>query len=512
MNDQTIEQHSAIEEEAIRAGVKEWLGLAVLMLPTILLALDFTVLHLALPHLAIDLQASSTQQLWILDIYGFMIAGFLVTMGTVGDRIGRRRLLMIGASAFGVASIVAAFSFSTEMLIVTRALLGVAGATLMPSTLSLISHMFKNAKQRTVAISLWMMSFSGGAVLGPAVGGVLLQFFWWGSVFLMAVPVMVLLLIVAPFLLPEQRHPNAGKVDLLSVVLSLFAILFIIYGIKHFASNGWNVTAFLWIVIGAGVGWMFVKRQLILRDPLLELKLFNNKRFSGSLSMMLVGAIVQGGFVLLFAQYLQMVVQMTPIEAGIWMTFLSVGSIIGSLIAPVLIRWTSRFGAIAIGLIISAVACLLIIFLEVDSSIAYSIMISVLLTTGFGPLFVLTTDLVIGFAPPEKSGSAASLSETSGELGMALGVAIIGSIATALYRFHIDLPGTVPEELAQLAQDTIAGAVGTMDLLPSGVAASLLAQAQASFMTAFQTVGGISLAILVGLIFVTLTLFRQVKS
>src|SRR4051795_6123079 len=202
---------------------RAWIGLAVLALPTLLLSLDMSVLYLALPALSADLGLGPTAQLWAMDVYGFMIAGFLVTMGTLGDRIGRRRLLLIGAAAFGVASVVAAFSTGAAMLIATRALLGVAGATLMPSTLGLIRTMFPDPRARGTAIAVWMSCFMGGMTVGPLVGGVLLETFWWGSAFLLGVPVMVVLLVVGPVLLPESRDATAGRVDLLSVGLSLGA-------------------------------------------------------------------------------------------------------------------------------------------------------------------------------------------------------------------------------------------------------------------------------------------------
>jgi DHA2 family multidrug resistance protein-like MFS transporter len=193
--------------------------------------MDLTVLHLAVPQLSAQLKPSSAQLLWIIDIYGFMVAGLLITMGTLGDRIGRRRLLMIGAAAFGVASVVAAFSTSAEMLIATRALLGIAGATLAPSTLSLIRNMFLDPRQRTTAIGVWITSFSVGAAIGPPLGGLLLEFFWWGSVFLLAVPVMLVMLLLGPRLLPEYRDPTAGRPDLTSAALSLVAVLAVIFGL-----------------------------------------------------------------------------------------------------------------------------------------------------------------------------------------------------------------------------------------------------------------------------------------
>src|ERR687897_2126005 len=223
---------------APRAGRREWIGLGVLALACVLYAMDLTVLHLAVPRLSADLEPSSSQLLWIIDIYGFMVAGALVTMGTLGDRIGRRRLLLIGAAAFGVVSILAAFSTSPEMLIVSRALLGIAGATLAPSTLSLIFHMFADPKERSIAIGFWIGAFSAGAAIGPVLGGAMLELFWWGSVFLLALPVMAALLILGPRVLPEYRDPDAGRLDLVSAGLSVLAVLGVIYGLKEIAQDG----------------------------------------------------------------------------------------------------------------------------------------------------------------------------------------------------------------------------------------------------------------------------------
>ena len=224
--------------EAPIAGRREWMGLAVIALPCLLYSMDLTVLELAVPKLSADLKPSSSQLLWIMDVYGFLLAGFLLTMGTLGDRIGRRRLLLIGAAAFGVASVLAAFSTSAEMLIATRALLGVAGATLAPSTLSLIRNMFVNTEQRAFAIGVWATSFAVGTAIGPLAGGFLSEFFWWGSVFLLAVPVMLLLLVLGPVLLPEYRDPGAGRLDLISAAISLVAVVLMIYGLKQIVQDG----------------------------------------------------------------------------------------------------------------------------------------------------------------------------------------------------------------------------------------------------------------------------------
>src|SRR6266852_6934303 len=251
-----------------KATRREWIGLAVIALPCVLYAMDLTVLNLAVPRLSEDLKPTSAQLLWILDIFGFLVAGSLIIMGNIGDRIGRRRLLMMGAAGFGVASVIAAFSTSAEMLIATRALLGVAGATLAPSTLSLIRSMFLDPQQRTVAIGVWVTSYSVGGAIGPLLGGVLLQYFWWGSVFLIGVPVMLLLLVLGPILLPEFRDPKAGRLDLFSAALSLVAVLLVIYGLKRIAEHGLGWVPALTIVTGLAVCAAFLRRQRALAHPL----------------------------------------------------------------------------------------------------------------------------------------------------------------------------------------------------------------------------------------------------
>lgn len=382
----------------------------------------------------------------------------------------------------------------------------------MPSTLSLLHHMFQDPKQRTLAIGLWMMCFSGGGVLGPAVGGILLEHFWWGSVFLLGVPIMALLLIAAPALLPEYRDRQGGRLDIVSVLLALAALLPVIYGIKELAKTGWSYVPFLSIVIGVFMSWVFVKRQTVLPAPLLDVQLFRHKAFSGALSMMLIGGIIQGGYVLLFAQYLQLVVGLSPFEAGLWLIPLSVGSIIGSILAPFLVRLLSAIHVIAMGLLVSAVASSMMIFVQHDASMVLPVISSVLLTLGFSPLFVLTTDLVISSAPAEKSGSAASLSETSGELGMALGVAVLGSAAVAIYRYQIDLPDAIPPEYAEHAQDTLAGAVSVIEQLPEELASDVLHLAQSSFMAALNGIGAVSAAVLIILAGASAVLVRMKSS
>ncbi|MDO0939342.1 MFS transporter [Streptomyces sp. DG2A-72] len=416
------------------AGRREWLGLTVLALPTLLLSLDMSVLYLALPHLSADLDPSATQSLWIMDIYGFMIAGFLVTMGTLGDRIGRRRLLLIGAAAFGVASVLAAYAPSAETLIAARALLGIAGATLMPSTLALISNMFLDPRQRASAIGLWMTCFMVGSTIGPLVGGTLLELFWWGSVFLLGVPIMLLLLVTAPVLLPEYRDKSAGKVDLVSAVMSLVAVLSVIYGLKHLAEHGISVTAAVAVVLGVAVGVVFVRRQRSIASPLMDMRLFGNRSFSGALTVILFGTVVSGGIFLFASQYFQTGEGLGPFQAGLWLVAPALATVLSSMLSPAIARTVRPAYLVASGLVLAASGAVLLAIVPEDGSLALAVSGVTIAFLGFGPMMVLGTDLIVGSAPPERAGSASALSETGSELGIALGVALLGSLGAAVQR------------------------------------------------------------------------------
>jgi MFS transporter, DHA2 family, multidrug resistance protein len=488
-------------EPGNRATGREWAGLAVLALPTLLLALDVSVLFLALPHLSADLQPSSTQLLWITDIYGFMVAGFLVTMGTLGDRIGRRRLLLAGASAFATASVLAAYSASAEMLIAARALLGIAGATLAPSTLALISNMFRDPKQRAVAIAVWMSCFVGGTAIGPVVGGLLLESFWWGSAFLLGVPVMAVLLVTAPLLLPEYRGPQPGRLDLASVALSLAAILPVIYGLKELANNGLQPLPVVAVVAGVAVGVVFVRRQRTLASPLLDVHLFGSRAFSAALAVFLLSGAIMGGIYLFVTQYLQRVEGLSPLRAGLWLVPSTLAMITASLLAPHVARRVRSGWVMAAGLALAGLG--LALLTQVGGSGGLAILVAGFTLAGFGmgSPAALTTDLVVGSAPPERAGSAASMSETSGEFGIALGIAALGSIGTAVYRGQISdaIPAGVPSAVTEAAREGLAGAAAAAGQLPAELAHELLAGASEAFVTALTTVSGIGAAAFAGL-------------
>jgi MFS transporter, DHA2 family, multidrug resistance protein len=488
-----------IPSNETRATRREWIGLAVLAFPCFLLSMDFTVLHLAVPALTADLKPSSAQLLWIVDIYGFFIASSLITMGTLGDRIGRRKLLLIGGATFGAASALAAFSTSASMLIVTRALLGVAGATLMPSTLALIRNMFHDDDQRRIAIAVWINSFVVGGAIGPILGGVLLEHFWWGSVFLLNVPVMALLLLLGPWLLPEFRDPNPGRLDLLSAALSLVAMLSIIFAIKRFAQDGAGIVPLTTLVFGIALGWVFVARQRKLEHPLIDLDLFRVPAFSTSVATQLVATMTLGGIYFLVAQYLQLVMGLSPLHAGLALLPATITGILGTALAPVLVRRYEHRTLIAAGMLLTAVGMGVMSRMQPTAGLTLVVISYIVMSFGINIAITLTTDSIMSVAPPERAGAASAVSETSAELGMALGIAILGSVATAAYRYSIvrTMPLGMPEELRATAKATLGGAVAAAKQISGTSGDILLNGAREAFTTSLDLVAAISAVLVI---------------
>jgi DHA2 family multidrug resistance protein-like MFS transporter len=445
------------------------------------------------PELTRELDPSASQLLWITDIYGFLIAGLLITMGTLGDRIGRRRLLLVGAAGFGAASVLAAFSTSAEMLIASRALLGVAAATLAPSTLSLISNMFRDPGQRTVAIGLWVTSYSAGAAIGPLVGGVLLEHFWWGSVFLAAVPVMVLLLAVGPRLLREYRDPSPGRFDLPSAGLSLVSVLTVIYGIKSIAENGFGLGPATSLWVGLAVGVVFIKRQQRLAAPMIDPRLFRVPSFSAPLAANGLALFAVFGVELFIAQYLQLVLGMGPLEAGAWTLPGAAGFIVGSNVAPLLAARLPTAQVVAGGAAVTAVGLALMTQVETGSGLLILSIGSAVMSLGAAQVVTLSTDLVVGAAPPERAGTASGMSETGAELGGALGIALLGSLGTAVFRSQA--PG----------HETLGSALETPDALPAAAVDTAL-QAFAQGMHAAALAAAV---LMLGVAALTWRLLRQ---
>ncbi|MFF5031163.1 MFS transporter [Nocardia salmonicida] len=473
------------------ATPREWAGLGVLALALLLLAVDATVLDLAVPAISADLAPSTPQLLWIIDVYSFVLAGLLVVMGNLGDRIGRRRLLLIGAVGFGVASALAAWAVSPEMLIAARVLQGVAGATLMPATLGLIRSMFQDARQRTMAIGVWSAMAGGGAAAGPLVGGWLLEHFWWGSVFLVNLPVMLVLLALAPLLIPESRDPNPGRFDALSALLSMLALVPVVYAVKETAAHGPMVSALLVGLVGVISAVLFVRRQRRLTDPMLDLRLFELPRFRVAVFTNLLAVFALAGVLFFGSQYLQLVLGRTPLQAGLLMLPGLAASVLGSLAAALLVRRWRATVVLAGALVVAALGTAAFLAVDVVSGAEAFVLGFVGIGLGAGVAMTVAADLVVGSAPAERAGAAAAISETAYETGLALGVALLGSTVMAIFRRGLDL-SLLPDDAVATASGSLSGAVEVAAELPAAVAQEFLSSANQAFVSGIHlTVVGI---------------------
>lgn len=483
-----------------RAGGREWAALGVLALPTMVLSMDLTVLHLAAPILSVDLAPSGAQLLWILDVYGFVIAGFLLVMGPLGDRVGRRRLLMVGAVSFAAASVVAAFAPTAESLIAARALLGVAGATLMPSTLSLLSDLFPVPGQRAFAIAVWMMMFTVGEAVGPLVGGVMLEFFWWGSVFLIAVPVMALLVVLGPALLPEGARRLPGRLDVIGTMLLLGAVLPLVYGVKSTALHGFGWAATACSIGGPALGVLFVRRQLRSRDPLMDLRLFRLPAFAAGLGSQVLAVSAMAGSQLLVMQYLQAVVGLGPLAAGLWTTPSIVLGVAATLLAARVVPGVRPGVLVGSGLLLGAVGAAMLAMTAQHMSPVWAVAGFTVLYVGVTPTLALTTDLIVGSAPRERSGMAAGVAESGAEFALAGGIAVFGTIATSVYQSHLhaDAPtaGVRDDDLTVIGE-TVGNAVAVASGIPGDSGAALLQAVQVSYAGGVQIATGVAAAVLV---------------
>ncbi|MFD6968602.1 MFS transporter [Streptomyces sp. NPDC059979] len=487
-----------------RAGRREWTAFTVLLLPLLLVSMDVSVLYFAIPAITEQLEPSATQQLWIFDSYAFALSGLLITMGSLGDRIGRRRLLLIGAVAFGLASVGAAYATSAEMLIAARVLLGIGGATLMPSTLALVRNLFQDAAQRSRAIAIWSGAMTGGIALGSVLSGVMLNHFSWGSVFLVNVPAMLLLLVLVPVLVPEFKDPDPGRFDLLGVPLSMAAVLPVVYGLKEIAAEGFEPLYLGCLAVGLAFGYVFVRRLRTRDDAMVSRTLFRGRGFGAGIGLNTIAAFAMMGSAYFTTQYLQSVLGMRPLEAALWS--LAPSLVIGAA-APVgaaLAQKVDRAYVIAGGFALAAAGFALVGLVGTDS-LWLLLTGAAVLASGIVTVMALVSDMALASAPAEKAGSAASLLETGQEFGGALGMALLGSLSTAVYR--ADLADSEPA-----VRETLGGAVATAHRIGGAAGEEVLALAREAFVHGMQYAAWGGTALLLGAAVLAAALMRGIEA
>ena len=483
-------------EEQRKAGPRQWASLVVLMLPVLLVSVNNTALSFALPAISQGLHPTASQLLWIVDVYPLILAALLIPMGSLGDRMGRRKMLMIGSTGFGLVSLFAAFAPTAEWLLAARVGIAVFGSMLLPATLSLLRSVFRDDRQRTLAIAIWTAGFSAGAALGPIAGGFLLNHFWWGSVFLLAVPVLLAFLVAAPLILPESKDPNPGPVDPLSIVLAVLTMAPVVYGIKSLATGGSVLHGVLFIAVGALCGVLFARQQVAKDYPMLDLRFFRSPRFSGGLAINVTANVALFGFLFFFTQYLQLVNGTDPMTSGLLMVPGLVLSILAGLGAERIARLVGIRTAVVLGLLLVAAGFFVVALTDQMSSSAPVLVAFTAMSAGTGLATTLSTDLVVSSVPEAKAGAASAVSETGYEVGAVLGTAVLGGLTTAFYQAHLELPAAVSADSAQIAHETLGGA---LDVAAESPAGSVIADAAvAAFSSGMQwtaLIGGVVVAV-----------------
>ncbi len=461
---------------------RRWLVLTVLASSLLLIAMDATLLNVALPTLAADLAPTSVELLWIVDAYGLVLAGLLVAMAGLGDRIGRRRLLSAGLVVFAGASLLAALAASPAQLIAARGLLGVGGAMIMPSTLSVLRSVFLDERERAIAIGVWTAVAAGGFALGPIVGGALLELADWPWLFAVQIPVVLVAFVAVRLLVPESRNPRPGPWDGPSVGLSIGGMLALVWGVKELGKDGLTTPAgFAAIAGGLALLAAFVVRQARSDTPLVDVRLFRHRRFATASAAVLCTFFALGALLLLLTQFLQLVQGHSPLEAGLRLLPLAVAAAVGAPLTEAIVRRAGMRAAVggAFALIAAALGALT----ALEAGTSYVVLGAAFVAIGLGAGVAATAGsaAIMDAAPPERAGGAAAVQETAFELGGALGVAVLGSIMSAYYRDGIGaLPG-LPDDAVAVARDGLTGAVQVAEELGEPGGQALLATASAAF-------------------------------
>ncbi len=477
---------------------RRWWTLAVLSVSLIVVIIDDSIINVALPTLQRDLNASASDLQWFVDAYVLSFAGLLLTMGALGDRFGRKRFLQLGLVIFGVSSVYAAYAGSTGNLIVGRALMGVGGALIMPSTLSVLIDVFPRA-ERVKAIGIWTGAASLGIPLGPVVGGWLLENFWWGSVFLLNLPIVLVALAAGWVLVPESRHPAPPRPDLPGLVLSAASLSLLVYGIIEAPTKGWMSAAVLGSVLAAVViGATFVVHERRAPQPMLDVRLFENPRLAWGTVATILGSLALTGLVFELTQYLQTVQGYTPLEAG--MRFLPLAAGFG-IAGPVTPRIVQRIGTPrtvaaalgAVGVVLGAVAQL-----QAGSSYWLLGAALVLIGLGVGSAFVPSTDAVMAAVPEANAGLGSAINDTSRQVGAALGIGVLGALTNTAYRSNIgDSVSKLAPNLVVVTRQSAGAAIQLANKIGGSAGANLRRAATSAFMDGFALAALVSATLLV---------------
>lgn len=490
----------------VGATKREWIGLAALILVVLAVSIDNTVLAFALPHIAADLNPTASMQLWLMDSYPLVLSALLVPMGNLGDRIGRRKLLLIGTTGFAVFSILAALSPSAQVLLMCRIALGVFGATLMPCTLSLLRSTFQVRAERRFAIAIWSIGFATGGALGPVLGGFLLEHFHWGSVFYLHLPFVLPLLVLAPILIDESKDPHPGPVDLISIVLSALTITPIAFGLKHMAGDGFDLIVVVSILAGLACGTLLVRRLLGQKNPMLDVRLFVYPAFTGSILINMLSCAAYIGLVFFMSQHLQLVEGLSPMRAALIMV---PGTIVMVIMTLVVVRIVGRFSIknlITAGLVGSTLTYTVFALFGATIPIPGIIAAFAVLAAGIAIAETLSNDVILASVPSSKAGAASAVSETAYELGAVIGTSVLGGALTAFYRTHLVVPDGVPAEAAATAESTLGSALAVAEDLGGTVGAQLAENAKHAFDSGIIWSSGLGAILSLATVIIALTM------
>lgn len=446
---------------------QRWGALAVLAGSLLVVMMDMTILIMALPALVAELSPTATQQLWIVDVYSLILAGLLIPASAVADRWGRKKMLMTGFALFGLVSALVLFANDPATVIVLRALLGAAGAMIMPTTLSMIRTIFRDPTERARALAIWSVIAGLGAIVGPLVGGTLLEFFSWHAAFLVNVPFVIVAIVAGFFLLPEGRDPNPPRFDLVATVLAMAGMAALVWGIKEIAKRG--VTDPIgWAAIAGAVILLtvFVLRCLRRPDPLLDVRLFRSPSFTAGTIAAFTSSVGLAGIMLLVAQWLQGVAGLTPIIAGVALLPMAAGSILTAPFAPALAIRLGARNVLAGGLAAAGIGMLGIFLVSSQLSDYWQLIIPLAFIGGGTGALAIGSAIIMGSTPEAKAGNAAAIEESMFDLGNVFGIALLGSIAAAVYRTQLnisDYAAQLTGTQQSVAQESVVGGLLTAD-------------------------------------------------